>query len=1474
MQKILSLIAVLCLSLAVNAQPFFENVAYRGAMGTTNWAGAAWTNWNPQNTNYPTVASPAGRTVVNVSGDISGNVTWTSNQLIVAAGAVHVLDGATLTIEPGCIIRGSLASRFTLIVSRGGSINANGTSSNPIVFTSIAEAGQRVRGDWGGVLICGRATTNKSGVAKYEALPSDPLAEYGGSNDNDNSGSMSFVRIEYAGFNYLPNQEINSLTMCAIGKGTSINNIMTSFGLDDQFEWFGGTSNHKYLIAYAGTDDDFDADQGYRGNWQFLLGVRNPGVFETGSARSSNGFEIDNNTSFNGTTGSATGESQNGVQLPSPVTEVLASNVTLVGPIRNGETNSNHSDRFNYAVELRSASKVSLQNSIITGYFGMTRFVNGGTASTHSTARWHSEGTCSIANNIYATTSGSDVYTASTNQEADLNAAAFTPATYLNAGNVRVARNAFTFATAGYTGNPLGDLDQINFASVNYSLTAGSTATSGASFAGGIFTGKVITTGTPVVSTAVSANNVCSGTSVTFTASVTNAVATSYQWKKNGTNIGSATSATLTTTSYVNGDVFTVLVNNSVTSAGITMVVAGTKTPSVQILSQDAPTGAVATLGSVSNPFVVCANQVADFTAIATNGGATPSYSWSVNSSAVAATKDFAFSQSTPGTYQVAVTMTSSEACASPASGTSSVYYVSVVDAQTLSIPAFSSNGYTVSNATRVGSTDIFAVCTSSPINVTFTVLPLNAGSNPSFQWQRNGNNVGVNSQTFTIDNFVDGDVFTVTVTSSLSCGGAPVTSPSITLQRNAVPTLTVTNTSEGSPVNTTGSPTVTFTITSSTGKFPQGTSFAVTGPQSPSGITTLSSPDADGVITYSRVIDATNKSGVYTFSATTPSCAASSVANSTVSILGDLVVSSDATLSAGSYTSITVLNGATATLGANTTVANYVVVNNGGTLNFNGFNILGAATFTANSGSTLRITDANGITTGASGNVQSSGTRTFSSGAKYFYSGGVAQITGNGITTVNTLRVMNNSTVTVSSALNVTDKVEIVSGSLNANALLTLVSTASKTAIVDNFSNSWTGTISGTVNTQRFVSVGESPRRFQLAPLAAGATIANYGSLANVNVYSENANNWVAAISSSASVAQGTSVLPLFSNSQSIDLAGTVTTANTTVNFVRNAGSYAPFVPKGYNALGNPFNSPISWSLVAAANTNSNGFAWVWNNGQYSVINASGVATNGGNNTLAVGQGFLARRATATGGVTTSFTIPASARISSATAAMVRNEATSNIVRISVAGGNTSISDEVVVVANTNNTTSSSDDAEKLFSNESDAVNAYITNAEGNFTFVNTPSFEAMGVATLTIETKVRGVYTINPSEVSGFNGTLMIEDRRTGKVVAFDKPFTFETAGGTNRFYIHFTSGNTSAISKSVDVFTSNNEVNVNFASVELANATIAVYNTAGQVVKTINANGNTSVSFDLNKSNVYVVKVSTPEGVVSRKIFYSVK
>ncbi|MFY8034440.1 MAG: beta strand repeat-containing protein [Flexibacteraceae bacterium] len=1474
MQKILSLIVVLCLSLAANAQPFFENVAYRGAMGTTNWAGAAWTNWNPQNTNYPSVSSPQGRTVVNVSGDISGNVTWTSSQLIVAAGAVHVLDGATLTIEPGCVIRGSLASRFTLIVSRGGRIVANGTASNPIVFTSIAEAGQRVRGDWGGVLICGRATTNKAGVAKYEALPSDPLAEYGGSNDNDNSGSMSYVRIEYAGFNYLPNQEINSLTMCAIGKGTQINNIMTSFGLDDQFEWFGGTSNHKYLIAYAGTDDDFDADQGYRGNWQFLLGVRNPGVFETGGARSSNGFEIDNNTGFNGVTGSATGESVNGAQLPTPTTEVLASNVTLVGPIRTGETNANHSDRFNYGLELRSAAKVSVQNSIITGYFGLTRFVNGGAASTHSTARWHAEGTSSIANCIYATTSGSDVFTASTNQESDLT---FNPTTYLNANNVRVARNAFTFATAGYTGNPLGDLDQINFASVNYALAAGSTATTGASFAGAIFTGKVISANTPVVTTAVSANNVCAGTSVTFTASVTNATATSYQWKKNDINISGETSATLTTSNFANGDVFTVLVNGSVTSAGITMVVAGTKTPTVQILSQDAPTGAAATLGTAGNPFIVCANQVADFTAIATNGGTTPSFSWTVNSNAAASTKDFAFSQATPGTYQVAVVMTSSEGCASPATATSATYYVTVTDAQTVSIPAFSSNGYTVANATRVGSTDMFAVCTSGPINVTLTVLPLNAGSNPSFQWKRNGNNVGVNSQTYTIDNFVDGDVFTVTVTSSLSCGGAPVTSPNITLVRNSVPTLTVTNSSEGAPVNPGSSPTVTFTITSSTGKFPQGTSFVVGGPQSPAQITTLTAPDADGVITYTRVIDANNKSGVYTFTATTPACAASSVANSTVSVLGDLVVSSDATLSAGSYTSITVLNGATATLGANTSVSNYVVVNNGGTLNFNGFNITGTATFTANSGSTLRITDAAGITsTGATGNIQSTGTRSFSSSARYFYSGGIAQSTGNGVTTANTLRVMNNSTVTVSSALNVTDKVELVSGSLNANGLLTLVSTASKTAIIDNFTNSWTGTISGNVNTQRFVSVGETARRFQLAPLAAGATVSTFGSLANVNTYSETANNWVAA-SSNASVPQGTSVLPLFANSTNVELTGTVTTSNLDVQYTRTSGSYAPFVPKGYNALGNPYNAPVSWSALAAANnsrtTGSNGFAWVWNNGQYAVINNAGVATNGGSNTIAVGQGFLVRRASGAL-LNTNFTFLASARVSSTTNTFIRNTANNAIVRINVSGANTTISDEVVVSADVNASATSEDDAEKLFSNEETAVNAFISNNEGNFSFVTTPAFENMGVATLNVVTKVAGVYTINPVEINGFNGTLMIEDRTSGKMVEFNKPFTFNSNGGTSRFYIHFTSGNTSAISKSVDVFTTNNEVNVNFATVELANATINVYNTAGQVVKTVNANGNTSVSFDLNKSNVYVVKVSTPEGVVSRKIFYSVK
>ncbi len=296
-------------------------------------------------------------------------------------GTVHVKNGATLTIAAGTVIRAGLGA--TLIIAKGSKINAIGTRSNPIVFTSIKEVDQRAPGDWAGILIIGNSQTNtNNGVRQYEALPQDPLALYGGgANPNlaDNSGEMRFVRIEFAGYNYLPDQELNGLTLGAVGSGTHVNFIQVSYARDDSFEWFGGTSSHKYLVAFAGVDDDFDMDEGYAGNTQFILGVRNPTVFETAAGGTSNGFEHDNNTGL----GSAS-QIVPGNNNPGPNTAPLISNATMIGPWATRALTPGN--KFGRGMEMRSAVATSVYNSVVIGYATLASLVHPAVSIAPSTA--------------------------------------------------------------------------------------------------------------------------------------------------------------------------------------------------------------------------------------------------------------------------------------------------------------------------------------------------------------------------------------------------------------------------------------------------------------------------------------------------------------------------------------------------------------------------------------------------------------------------------------------------------------------------------------------------------------------------------------------------------------------------------------------------------------------------------------------------------------------------------------------------------------------------------------------------------------------------------------------------------------------------------------------------------------------------------------------------------------------------------
>ena len=349
MKKIyLSFIAI-ALASALNAQDAFWSVTnYRGAFpitdGTpaTDWT-AGWSNFDPQTTVYPA-------TVTTVSTDVLTNTTWSG--VVKLQNKIYVKNNATLTILPGTIIRGDKLSQATLIVTRGAKIYANGTAANPVIFTSNEAAGTRLAGDWGGLVLLGLAKNNQpGGVANIEGIVPTTDTQFGGNFDNDNSGSLTYVRIEFAGIALEVNKEINGLTCGSVGSATVIDYVQVSNSGDDSFEWFGGTVNCKHLIAYRGLDDDFDTDYGYRGKIQFGLAIRDKDVSD--AIGDSNSFESDNDAA--GSTAQ-------------PKTRPIFSNMTLVGPKGNGTIALPVGEKFEKAFRLRRNTSTSCLNSLVTGW--------------------------------------------------------------------------------------------------------------------------------------------------------------------------------------------------------------------------------------------------------------------------------------------------------------------------------------------------------------------------------------------------------------------------------------------------------------------------------------------------------------------------------------------------------------------------------------------------------------------------------------------------------------------------------------------------------------------------------------------------------------------------------------------------------------------------------------------------------------------------------------------------------------------------------------------------------------------------------------------------------------------------------------------------------------------------------------------------------------------------------------------------
>lgn len=310
--------------------------------------------------------------VQTVSGNITASTTWTADKIWEINGIVNVPNGVTLTIEAGTYIKGSVpngtAATGVLVIQKGGKLNANGTATAPVVFTSynLLDCDDETTaspGDFGGVILLGKAQVNTgTDLNLIEGLTdqSDPSPYYYGSttttNNTDNSGSLTYVRIEFAG-RVLPTDpitgngnEINGLTMGGVGSGTTIDHIQVSFGKDDSFEWFGGTVNATNLVSYAADDDNFDFDNGYVGTISCALALANYSSTHSlsGTNPDSNGIELDNN---------ATGSTA------TPITHPVINNLTIIGA-----KSATNGALYENAIHVRRKGKLTLNDAAVTGY--------------------------------------------------------------------------------------------------------------------------------------------------------------------------------------------------------------------------------------------------------------------------------------------------------------------------------------------------------------------------------------------------------------------------------------------------------------------------------------------------------------------------------------------------------------------------------------------------------------------------------------------------------------------------------------------------------------------------------------------------------------------------------------------------------------------------------------------------------------------------------------------------------------------------------------------------------------------------------------------------------------------------------------------------------------------------------------------------------------------------------------------------
>ncbi len=317
----------------------------KGISGDTNWMNM-WTNFNPKTTSYNDAS-------IIITGVINSNMTLKKENVYILVGTVYVAPHATLTIEPGTLIRCDTETLTSLVITKGAKINAEGTETDPIVFTSNKSTGDRNTGDWGGIILLGDAPINKSGGIGTLEFDLDPhLALYGGNNIDSDSGILKYVRIEFSGKKTSANKPINGLSLAGVGKKTKLDYIQVTSSDDDSFQFYGGYVNTSHLISLRSADDDFDFTQGVQCNISNSIAIRSPFLSDNYGSRC---FEME------------TVDTRKGEVLDSKkeMTRVNATNLTMM---HTEDIGTETEGLKHEAILIRENTFLTLTNSVISGF--------------------------------------------------------------------------------------------------------------------------------------------------------------------------------------------------------------------------------------------------------------------------------------------------------------------------------------------------------------------------------------------------------------------------------------------------------------------------------------------------------------------------------------------------------------------------------------------------------------------------------------------------------------------------------------------------------------------------------------------------------------------------------------------------------------------------------------------------------------------------------------------------------------------------------------------------------------------------------------------------------------------------------------------------------------------------------------------------------------------------------------------------